>query len=161
LFWSAQALFKYQPQYDDVFARIAQEVGDCQFVFLAYDGDPRITDLLRRRLNESFARHGLDAAHHCVILPRLDYNRFIAAAGVCDVVLDSLGWSGGTSTLETLAHDLPIVTWPSPLMRGRHSAGFLDVMGVTETRAVSVDDYVAIAVRLAREPAWRREISAR
>jgi predicted O-linked N-acetylglucosamine transferase (SPINDLY family) len=161
LFWSAQALFKYQPQYDDVFARIAREVGDCQFVFLAYDGDQRVTDLFRRRLKDAFARHGLAADHHCVILPRLDYDRFIAAAGVCDVVLDSLGWSGGTSTLETLSHDLPIVSWPSPLMRGRHSAGFLKVMGVTETLATTVDDYVAIAVRLARDPAWRRDVSAR
>src|SRR5262249_53862648 len=115
LFWSAQALFKYQPQHDDVFARIAREVGDCQFGFLAYAGDPRVNDLFRRRLADAFARHGLDADRHCKILPRLDYNRFIAAAGICDVVLDSLGWSGGTSTLETLAHDLPIVTWPSPL----------------------------------------------
>jgi protein O-GlcNAc transferase len=161
LFWSAQALFKYQPQHDDAFARIAREVGDCQFVFLAYDGDRRFTEVFRRRLSDSFARHGLEADRHCVVLPRLDYNRFIAAAGICDVVLDSLGWSGGTSTLETLAHDLPIVTWPSPLMRGRHSAGFLKVMEVTETLAASVDDYVAIAVRLAREPAWRKAISER
>jgi predicted O-linked N-acetylglucosamine transferase (SPINDLY family) len=161
VFWSAQALFKYHPQYDDVFARIAREVGDCQFVFLTYDGAPAFTELFRRRLTESFARHGLDAARHCVILPRLDYNRFIAAAGLCDVVLDSPGWSGGTTTLETLAHDLPIVTWPSPLMRGRVSAGFLEVMGVKEAIAASIDDYVAIAVRLARDPAWRREIGAR
>jgi predicted O-linked N-acetylglucosamine transferase (SPINDLY family) len=158
LFWSAQALFKYQPQHDDVFARIAREVGDCQFIFLAYDGHPRFSDMFGQRLKDSFARHGLKSEHYCKILPRLDYNRFIAAAGICDVVLDSLGWSGGTSTLETLAHDLPIVTWPSPLMRGRVTAGFLEVMGVTETIAASADDYVAIAVRLAREPAWRKAI---
>jgi predicted O-linked N-acetylglucosamine transferase (SPINDLY family) len=161
VFWSAQALFKYLPQHDDVFARIAREVGNCQFVFLAHQGDPRSTDLFRRRLDEAFSRHGLAAGDHCVVLPRLDYDRFIAAAGVCDVVLDSLGWSGGTSTLETLAHDLPIVTWPGPLMRGRHSAGFLQVMGVTQTIAATVDDYVAIAVRLARDPGWRMEIRRR
>jgi predicted O-linked N-acetylglucosamine transferase (SPINDLY family) len=161
VYWSAQALFKYQPQHDDVFARIAREVGNCQFVFIVYHRDQRITDIFRRRLTEAFSRHGLDAKEHCVFLPRLDYNRFIAAAGLCDVVLDSPEWSGGTTTLETLAHDLPIVTWPSALMRGRHSAGFLKVMGATETLAASVDDYVAIAVRLAHEPAWRREISAR
>jgi predicted O-linked N-acetylglucosamine transferase (SPINDLY family) len=161
LYWSAQALFKYQPQHDDVFARIAREVGNCQFVFIAYHRDQRITDIFRRRLTEAFARHGLDAKEHCVVLPRLDYDRFIATAGLCDVVLDSPGWSGGTTTLETLAHDLPIVTWPSALMRGRHSAGFLKVMGMTETLAASIDDYVAIAVRLAREPSWRQEISAR
>jgi predicted O-linked N-acetylglucosamine transferase (SPINDLY family) len=35
------------------------------------------------------------------------------------------------------------------------------MMGVTETIASSVDDYVATAARLAREPALRAEISRR
>ena len=161
LYWSAQSLFKYHPQYDDVFARIAREVGNCQIVFLAHQDDQRVTDMFHRRLKVAFARYRLDADHHCAILPRLDYDRFIAATGLCDVVLDSLGWSGGTTTLETLTHDLPIVTWPGPLMRGRHSAGFLKVMGVTETIAATVDDYVAIAARLARDAAWRMEIRRR
>jgi hypothetical protein len=43
LFWSAQALFKYQPQYDDVCAHRARG-RNCQSVF-AYDGDQRVTDL--------------------------------------------------------------------------------------------------------------------
>ena len=42
-FWSGQSLFKYLPQYDDVFVRIAQAVGDCQFVFLRHFGAPRVT----------------------------------------------------------------------------------------------------------------------
>ena len=44
VFWSGQSLFKYLPQYDDVFVRIAREVGDCQFVFLRHFGAPKITD---------------------------------------------------------------------------------------------------------------------
>jgi len=32
---------------------------------------------------------------------------------------------------------------------------------VTETLATTIDDYVAITVRLARDPAWRREVGAR
>jgi predicted O-linked N-acetylglucosamine transferase (SPINDLY family) len=42
--------------------------------------------------------------------------RFIAAIGQCDVVLDSIGWSGCNSTLESLVHDLPIVTMTGDLM---------------------------------------------
>ena len=34
IFWCGQSLFKYLPQYDVVFPRIAREVGDCRFVFI-------------------------------------------------------------------------------------------------------------------------------
>ena len=36
--WCAQSLFKYLPQHDEVFPRIAREVGDCQFVFIRHFG---------------------------------------------------------------------------------------------------------------------------
>jgi predicted O-linked N-acetylglucosamine transferase (SPINDLY family) len=90
-----------------------------------------------------------------VILPRLDGSRFVAAIGQCDVVLDSIGWSGCNSTLESLAHDLPVVTTPGAFTRGRHSAAILHMMGVTDTIAPDIDGYVRLAIRLAREPDWR------
>ena len=43
VFWSAQSLYKYLPQYDAVFARIARAVPDSQFVFLRHFGGPTIT----------------------------------------------------------------------------------------------------------------------
>jgi len=43
-------------------------------------------------------------------------------------------------------------------MRGRHCAAILSMLGVTETIAASLDDYVDIAVRLARDPALRTAI---
>ncbi|MGB7258487.1 MAG: tetratricopeptide repeat protein [Pseudolabrys sp.] len=154
-FWCGQSIFKYLPQYDDVFPRIAREADDCQFAFIQYQGARAVTDLFRERLERAFAAHGLRWTDYCVVLPRLDPNRFAAAIGQCDVVLDSIGWSGCNSTLEGLTHDLPVVTMPGTLMRGRHSAAILQMMGVAETIAPTTDDYVATAVRLAREPEWR------
>ncbi len=46
-------------------------------------------------------------------------------------------------------------------MRGRHCAAILRMLGVTETIAPSVDDYIAIATRLGQDAQYRREISAR
>jgi protein O-GlcNAc transferase len=160
-YWCGQSLFKYLPEFDDVYPRIAREAGDCQFVFIEYQGARQITDLFLKRLDRAFALYGLRAADYCVMLPRLDMPQFIAAIGVCDVILDSIGWSGGNTTLEGLCHALPIVTLPGPLMRGRHTAGILTMMGVTETLAPTVDDYVAIAVRLARDVARRATIKER
>ena len=70
---------------------------------------------------------------------------------LCDVFLDSIGWSGCNSTLESLAYGLPIVTLPGPLMRSRHSAAILRMIGATETIAESVQGYVEIAAGLARD----------
>jgi predicted O-linked N-acetylglucosamine transferase (SPINDLY family) len=160
-FWCGQALFKYLPQYDEVFARIAREVPDSQFVFVEAYGARRITELFRQRLAAVFAACGADAGRRCVFLPRMTMSRFAAAIGACDVILDSIGWSGCNSTLESLPHGLPVVTMPGPFMRGRHTAAILTMMGVTDTIAATLDDYVAIAVRLAKDAQWRADLKAR
>src|SRR5262249_34824278 len=116
VFWCAQSLYKYLPQYDDVFPRIARAVGDCQFAFIRFPYGDHVTDLFRKRLERAFAGFGLRAADHSVILPNLEQPKFVAAAGQCDIGLDSIGWSGGLTTLESLGENLPIVTLPGRLM---------------------------------------------
>ena len=160
-FWSAQSLFKYLPQYDDVFVRIAQAVGDCQFVFLRHFGAPRVTQLVRERLERAFSAAGMRAEHHCVFLNRMSQSQFAAAAGLCDVFLDSIGWSGCNSALECLPQALPIVTFEGATMRGRHSAAILRMIDVTDTIAATVDDYVAIATRLGQDTQFRQTMSSR
>ncbi len=159
-YWCAQSLFKYLPQYDEVFPRIARAVGDCQFVFIRHMGR-EVTELFQSRLERAFAAAGLKSEDHCVFLAPMEMNRFQAASGQCDAMLDSIGWSGGNTTLEALAQDLPVVTFEGALMRGRVSAGMLRMMGMRETIATTIDDYVALAVRLDQDPAWRATIKRR
>jgi protein O-GlcNAc transferase len=161
VFWCGQSLYKYLPQHDQVFARIAQQAGNCQFIFLRHGGGPPVNELFEARLERAFAALGLKASDHCVFLGRLSQSKFVAAIGLCDVFLDSIGWSGCNSALESLPHCLPIITMPGTLMRGRHSAAILQMMDVTETITDTIDDYVAMAVRLANNPAERQAISAR
>jgi predicted O-linked N-acetylglucosamine transferase (SPINDLY family) len=155
VFWCAQSLPKYLPQYDQVFPRIARDAGDCQFTFIQFPGGAQITALFRERLDRAFAAFGLNAADHCVFLPRLAPQKFVAAIGACDAVLDSIGWSGCNSVLESLVHDLPIVTLRGSLMRGRHATAILTMMDVQDTVTASIDGYVAAAVRIARDADWR------
>ena len=132
--------------------------GNCQFAFIRYGWGTHLDEQFLRRLDRAFARFGLKAADHCVMLPRLSRHRFVAAIGQCDVVLDSIGWSGCNSTLEGLQHDLPIVTMTGSLMRGRHTMAILKRIEVEETLTETVDGYVATAVRLARDLPWRDAI---
>jgi predicted O-linked N-acetylglucosamine transferase (SPINDLY family) len=76
-----------------------------------------------------------------------------------DVGLDTIGWSGCNTTLETLMVDVPVVTLPGSRTRTRHAFAFLTMMGVTETIAESSDDFVEIAVRLGSDSVWRRAVS--
>jgi predicted O-linked N-acetylglucosamine transferase (SPINDLY family) len=161
VYWGGQALPKYLPQFDEVFARIAREVESCQFIFIEFSGGRHVTELFRSRLDRAFAAVGLRAADHCVLLPRLAPDRFVAAMGQSDVVLDSIGWSGCNSTLESLIHDLPIVTMTGELMRGRHTTAILEMMGIGDTIARTLDEYVAIAVELGRNAPARAAARAR
>jgi predicted O-linked N-acetylglucosamine transferase (SPINDLY family) len=160
VFWSGQSLFKYLPQFDQVFARIARDAGDCQIAFIEHPSKP-VTALFKQRLDRAFAAVGLRAEDHCVVLPRLDASSFAAAIGLCDIVLDSIGWSGFNSTIEGVPHALPIVTMPGRLMRSRHTMAVLRMMGVSETITETIDDYVSVAVRLAHDVPWRTTVKAR
>ena len=66
---------------------------------------------------------GLAATDHCVILQRMLPEAFTAAIGQCDIVLDSIDWSGFNSTIEGLPHDLPIVTNRSITLLGGAAIG--------------------------------------
>jgi protein O-GlcNAc transferase len=158
VFWCGQSLYKYLPQFDQVFPRIAREAGNCQFVFIGYSHGTDITEQFKRRLAQAFAALGLDAGDYCVFLPRLEQQKFFAAISLSDIFLDSIGWSGCNSTLESLSFDLPVVTMTSALMRGRHSTAILEMMGMKVTVAKSLDEYVSIAVRLAVDAPWRADI---
>ena len=159
-FWCGQSFFKFLPQFDCVYAQIALATGPCKFAFVQHTKRIYATEVFRRRLRRAFAAVGLNADEYCVFLPELEQPQFIAATGLCDVYLDSTGWAGFNSALEAIAFDLPVVTFPLDMLRSRHSVALLKRMGLHETIASSVEDYVAIASRLARDPAWRAEIKA-
>ncbi len=93
LFWCCQSLFKYVPRHDDIFPRIAREVGACQFVFIRHPSD-QVTEIFQARLARAFAAHGLAWDRYCVFSERLGAPQFAAAMRVADVFLDSACWSG-------------------------------------------------------------------
>src|SRR5215475_10084579 len=55
VYWCSQTLFKYLPQFDQVFPRIARQVGDCQFAFIQFTRNPHVTEVFRKRLDRAFA----------------------------------------------------------------------------------------------------------
>lgn len=157
VFVCCQSLYKYQPRYDGVLIRIAQALPQAQFLFIGAAEAPR-TAQFRQRLTAAFAAAGLDVARHVVVTQPVPPEAFPGLLRLGDVYLDSMDWSGGNTSLEAAACDLPLLTLPGPLMRGRHTAGILRMMGLPQFIATDEDDYVAQAVALA-SPHRRREAS--
>jgi len=152
IYLCCQAPFKYLPQYDFILPEIALLVTKAKFVFLR--GEP-----LQNRIQRAFSTVGLDSQDYCLFLSipeRLDY---LMINLLSDVYLDTFTWSGGNTSLEAIACNLPIVTCPGEFMRGRHSESFLKMLRVTDTIAHNEAEYIQVAVKLGLDPIWRSNIA--
>ena len=158
LYGCLQSLYKYLPCYDKILPRIAREVPEALFVFLECEA-PYMTDVMRARLSQAFAAHGLDYERHVVFLKRLsaaDFDRLMCGMDLC---IDSIGWSGGNTTMRNIAFGVPLVTLPGEFMRGRHSYAMFRMIGAGGLIASSMDDYVEKLVRLGQRPEERAAAS--
>ncbi|MGB6296442.1 MAG: tetratricopeptide repeat protein [Rivularia sp. (in: cyanobacteria)] len=160
VYLSCQSLFKYLPQYDYIFPAIAQKVPQAQFAFISH-GSAHITEIFRKRLKDAFAKLNLNSEDYCVISPRIGWDDYCNLNQISDVFLDTFSWSGGNTTLEAIACNLPIVTCPGEFMRGRHSYGILQMLGVTDTIAKTEAEYIEIAVKLGQDSNWRNSLVKR
>jgi protein O-GlcNAc transferase len=150
-----QSLFKIHPDNDGLFARLLREIPEATLVCLE-GRDPQLSAQYQNRL----ATAGI-AADRVRMLPQCAHDDFLRINTVCDVMIDTLHWSGGNTSLDALACGLPIVTLPGRFMRGRQSAGMLQLMGIDELVARDADDYVRIVTKAASDVSWRGALSAR
>jgi protein O-GlcNAc transferase len=158
VYLSCQSLWKYLPQHDYIFAAIAQRIPESQFAFIKSDISQFMNDKFWKRLQKAFASFGLNSEEYCVMLPPLPHTDYLNLNLVSDIFLDTFSWSGGNTTLEAIACNLPVVTCPGEFMRGRHSYGILKMLGVTETIAKDEAEYIEIAVRLGLDKQWRQSM---
>ena len=151
VYWCGQSPPKFQPRHDAVFAEIAAQVGDCAFLFGRLDAAVGATEIFQERLTAAFGARGLRMEDHCVFRPAAPPERFRAELATCDAYLDTPAWGGCNTTLDALDAGLPIITTPGPVMRARHGAGILGMMGLGAKVAPDLDAYIAQAVRLGRD----------
>lgn len=153
LYVCAQTLFKVHPEFDALLSGILK--ADPRGRILFFDGlHPYWTRLLLDR----FRRTIPGAEDRIRFFPRQsneDFRRLISQA---DVLLDTIHFSGGTSSFEAFAAGTPIVTLPGEFLRGRVTYACYRKMGVMDCVAADRDEYVRLAVRLGTDPEWREAI---
>ncbi len=160
LYLVPQSPFKLHPDFDAVLVAIARD--DPQARWVMFEGvEEGTTARLRRRLGRVFAASGLDAERTLIVHPQCLRQRYLQINRVCDVMVDSLHWSGGNTSLDALSVGLPVVTRPGAFMRGRQSAAMLRRLGLDDLIADTDEALVRQALAVAREPGARAAIAER
>ena len=160
LYLFPQSLFKVHPANDRLL--VAAMANDPKGVLVMFAGQNEgVTQKFVARLSAAFAEQNLSPQGRVKLLPYLSHDDYKRVNALCDVMLDTLHWSGGNTSLDALAMGLPIVTVPGEFMRGRQTMGMLTLLGIDELIASSTDDYLAIAKRLATDKRYRDEVSAK
>ena len=160
LYLVPQSLFKIHPDNDAPIARVL--ASDERALAVMFESShEQSTRAFRARLDTALAAHGVDPARIVMLKPNLPHAAYMRLNAVCDVMLDSLHWSGGNTSIDAIAAGLPIVTLPGALMRGRQSAAMLGILGLGELVTKDLEEYVGKAVQLGRDRSRRAQLSQR
>ncbi|HZZ94546.1 MAG TPA: tetratricopeptide repeat protein [Usitatibacter sp.] len=156
-----QSIFKIHPDNDDLIAEVLQRDARGVAVMFASHHD-RLTQAFAARLGRALEKRGVDIHERVVFLaPFLPHGRYLRLNALCDVMLDTVHWSGGNTSLDAFASDLPVVTWPGALMRGRQSRAMLQALGAPQLVCESREAYVETALEVGRDREFRAEMSRR
>jgi predicted O-linked N-acetylglucosamine transferase (SPINDLY family) len=143
-FGSFNNLAKITPEVVAVWAQILRRAPNSRLV-LKYQGlgDPTV----KRRYLELFAMHNVEPKR-LELLPSSSYTEYLATYHEVDVALDPFPFSGSATTCDALWMGVPVVTCPGATFASRHSLSHLSNVGLTETIACDLDQYVEWAVSL-------------
>jgi protein O-GlcNAc transferase len=160
----AQSLFKVHPDMDTLFADILERDPDGVIAFFQSSARA-VTEKMAARLQRTLERRGIPPRNQVKFLGRTSASQFRRILALADVVLDTVRWSGGNTSLDALAAGAPVVTLEGRFMRGRQTSAMLQMLGLDELVAATPEDYVRIAVEVARDrernAALRRAIAER
>ena len=157
LYTCPMATFKLHPDGDAALAAILRHDPAGHIVLFEHPTISTLHGIVRKRFCETMA----DVADRVTFLPFAPKQDFMSILMQTDVVLDSFPFGAGTTAFIVFATGTPIVTWPHAFMRGRVVAACYGEMGIGDCVARSLDEYVAIAVRLGTDPDFRQGVKER
>jgi predicted O-linked N-acetylglucosamine transferase (SPINDLY family) len=133
---------KITPQVVDLWCRILARVAGARLVLKSNGFDQ---PSVRRHFAELFAAGGIDPARLELLGPSPHWE-LLDHYGRIDLALDPFPYNGGLTTCEALWMGVPVITCPGETFAGRHSLGHLSNVGLTDTIAWDLEQYVEIAV---------------
>jgi protein O-GlcNAc transferase len=104
-----------------------------------------------RNLRKEAQARGIDPAR-LVFAGRLPLEDHLARHRLADLFLDTLPYNAHTTASDALWVGLPVVTRLGESFAGRVAASLLNAIGLPELVTHSIEDYEALALRLAKDP---------
>jgi protein O-GlcNAc transferase len=110
----------------------------------------RDNDVAEKNLRKAAATLGI-APERLVFAARTSMENHLARHGLADLFLDTLPYNAHTTASDALWGGLPIVTCCGESFAGRVATSLLTAIGLPELATQRLDEYEALALRLARD----------
>ena len=144
-FGSFNAISKLGPRVIEVWCRLLQRVPQARLLlFTVPEGRAR------KRLEDSFASHGIDAGR-IEFRGRLPFAEFLGAHAEADVALDPFPFAGTTTTCHSLWMGVPVVSLAGRSHVSRVGVSMLSNLKLERLVARDEEDYIAIAAELVQD----------
>jgi len=108
-------------------------------------------------LRREAAARGVDPAR-LRFADRMKLDAHLARHRLADLFLDTLPYNAHTTATDALWAGLPLVTCCGEAFAGRVAASLLHAIGLPELATHSLDEYEALALRIATDPALPRRL---
>jgi protein O-GlcNAc transferase len=143
--------FKINPPVFDIWMNLLREVEGS--VLWLLEGTVQVPANLRMEAG----RRGI-SGDRLIFAPRAKLEDHLARHRLADVFLDTLPYNAHTTASDALWAGLPVVTCAGVTFAGRVAASLLNASGLPGLITNSLDEYEALALRLARNPALLAEL---
>lgn len=116
--------------------------------------------VVQRNLRAEAEREGV--APHCLVFsPRIAYAEHLARLRLADLFLDTLPFNAGTTASDALWAGVPVLTCSGEAFAARMAGSLLQAIGLPELITDNLDDYEALALKLATTPAQMAAVRAK
>jgi predicted O-linked N-acetylglucosamine transferase (SPINDLY family) len=138
--------YKIRPEVFAVWMRLLRRI-DGSVLWLLSDGEECCENLRREA-----AKRGV-RPERLIFAPRLGNNEHLVRHRLAGLFLDTLPYNAHTTASDALRAGLPLITCMGPSFAGRVAGSLLHAVGLPELVTHSLEDYEALAGRLAENPA--------
>jgi protein O-GlcNAc transferase len=137
--------YKLTPQLFDVWMRLLRQVEGSVLWLL------QTSEAATRNLCDAANARGVDPSR-LVFAPKAEISRHLARHRLADLFLDNLPVNAHTAASDALWVGLPVLTCMGESFIGRVAASLLGAVGLPELVTRSLDEYEALALKLATDP---------
>ena len=153
LYMCPQSLFKFHPDFDGLLNAILKK--DPDGLIILFEGKhPSWAKLLRKRFSATLP----EVMDRIYFHPRVARKEFLSIVSLADVILDTLHFNGGYTSLLCLGCGVPIVTMPGQFLRGRMTQALYKQIDLKECIVEDEQSYVDLAVALATDKSRNRQL---